>query len=77
MAGGDRLADGAELDAHGHPLADGHGLRMLVRVAVREVEEAAREQQRRAVGRDVAQPDGDQRERLVGRQLEHGARAAQ
>ena len=50
---------------------------MLVRVAVGEVEEAACEQQRRAVGCDVAEPHGDERERLVGRQLEHRGGAAE
>ena len=42
----------------------------FVRVAVREIEEAAGHEQRRARWRDVAEPDGAQGERPVGGERE-------
>ena len=67
-----------ELERHARSGCAGlERLRVLVAVAVGEVEHAARDEQRGAVGRHVAQPRGELRHRPVALELELHARVAE
>ncbi len=61
VSGRKRVRDRVELDPHAVAAARLEQLRVLVRVAVGEVEQAARDERRSAVGRDVAEADADER----------------
>ena len=70
MAGGDHPAEVVELESRAEPLAHRAGDRVLVAVAVREVEHAIGHERGRAVGPHVAEPDRQMGARLVDRDLE-------
>jgi hypothetical protein len=70
VAGRDGVGDRVELDADAVAAAGLERLRVLVRVAVAQVEEAARDERGGAVGEDVAEPHAHERLRPVGLELE-------
>ena len=77
MAGRDRLRHGVESHADPVTLARGECLGSVVACAVGEVEQAIADAGGPAVGRDVGEPDGDHRDRLVDRELEVHHRGAE
>ena len=74
MAGRDRVADRVEPHLDEVALAWLQLLGLLVAVPVGEVQEAPRDEGRRSVRPEVAQPDGDEGERLVRGHFEMGHR---